>query len=173
VRSLTTACSSPEHSHRTSHNGTSGGVSFHDLRRYDVPHVAFGALEGMFERCATEHIERADLRSTQVTVRQLPLTQIPDAVECRTVTINGFSKAFAMTGYRIGYMAAPLPIVKTCAKIQVNLLVYTTTYSMQTDHVSSFYAELCTLSLALQGQLTSCASSVGQHAAYVALRGEN
>lgn len=38
------------------------------------------------------------------------------------MTINGFSKAFAMTGYRIGYMAAPLPIVKTCTKIQVKKL---------------------------------------------------
>ena len=37
----------------------------------------------------------------------------------RTITINGFSKGFAMTGYRVGYMAAPLPIVKACTKLQV------------------------------------------------------
>ncbi len=36
----------------------------------------------------------------------------------RTVTINGFSKGFAMTGWRLGYMAAPTPIVKACSKIQ-------------------------------------------------------
>lgn len=36
----------------------------------------------------------------------------------RTVTINGFSKAFAMTGFRLGYLAAPLPVAKACAKIQ-------------------------------------------------------
>ena len=40
----------------------------------------------------------------------------------RTVTINGFSKAYAMTGFRIGYLAAPLPIVKVCTKIQVSRL---------------------------------------------------
>lgn len=36
----------------------------------------------------------------------------------RTLTINGFSKAFAMTGYRLGYLAAPAPIVKAATKLQ-------------------------------------------------------
>ena len=36
----------------------------------------------------------------------------------RTVTVNGLSKAFAMTGYRLGYMGAPLEIAKACDKMQ-------------------------------------------------------
>ncbi|MEX1054461.1 MAG: pyridoxal phosphate-dependent aminotransferase, partial [Rhodothermales bacterium] len=36
----------------------------------------------------------------------------------RTITVNGFSKAFAMTGWRLGYLAAELPIVKAASKIQ-------------------------------------------------------
>lgn len=36
----------------------------------------------------------------------------------RTVTVNGFSKAYAMTGWRLGYLAAELPIVKAAAKLQ-------------------------------------------------------
>lgn len=36
----------------------------------------------------------------------------------RTITINGFSKAFAMTGWRLGYMAGPKPIVSAAAKVQ-------------------------------------------------------
>jgi aspartate aminotransferase len=36
----------------------------------------------------------------------------------RVVTINGMSKGFAMTGWRLGYAAAPLPIAKACDKIQ-------------------------------------------------------
>ena len=36
----------------------------------------------------------------------------------RTITVNGFSKAFAMTGWRLGYMAAPQPIADAAAKIQ-------------------------------------------------------
>lgn len=35
----------------------------------------------------------------------------------RCITINGFSKAFAMTGLRIGYVAAPAAILGACAKI--------------------------------------------------------
>ncbi|MDR1667528.1 MAG: pyridoxal phosphate-dependent aminotransferase [Bacteroidales bacterium] len=39
-------------------------------------------------------------------------------VRDRTVVINGVSKCFAMTGYRIGYLAAPLQIAKACSKLQ-------------------------------------------------------
>lgn len=35
----------------------------------------------------------------------------------RTVTINGFSKAFAMTGWRLGYAAAPAPLARVMNKI--------------------------------------------------------
>nr|CAB3465143.1 unnamed protein product [Digitaria exilis] len=36
----------------------------------------------------------------------------------RTLTVNGFSKAFAMTGWRLGYLAAPKHFVSACGKIQ-------------------------------------------------------
>ena len=36
----------------------------------------------------------------------------------RTVTVNGVSKAFAMTGWRIGYIGAPEYIARACNKIQ-------------------------------------------------------
>ncbi len=36
----------------------------------------------------------------------------------RTVTVNGVSKAFAMTGWRIGYIGAPEYIAKACTKLQ-------------------------------------------------------
>ncbi|HEY5891658.1 MAG TPA: pyridoxal phosphate-dependent aminotransferase [Chthoniobacterales bacterium] len=35
-----------------------------------------------------------------------------------TITINGFSKAYAMTGWRLGYLAAPEPIAKAIDSIQ-------------------------------------------------------
>jgi len=38
----------------------------------------------------------------------------------RTILINGFSKGSAMTGFRLGYMAAPLHIAKAAAKVQGN-----------------------------------------------------
>jgi aspartate aminotransferase/aspartate/glutamate/aspartate-prephenate aminotransferase len=39
----------------------------------------------------------------------------------RTVTVNGFSKGYAMTGWRLGYLAAPEPITKAAAKVQGQL----------------------------------------------------
>ncbi|MEL6391583.1 MAG: pyridoxal phosphate-dependent aminotransferase [Bacteroidota bacterium] len=36
----------------------------------------------------------------------------------RTITVNGFSKGFAMTGWRLGYCGAPLTLAKAMAKIQ-------------------------------------------------------
>jgi histidinol-phosphate/aromatic aminotransferase/cobyric acid decarboxylase-like protein len=39
-------------------------------------------------------------------------------MKARTVTINGFSKAFAMTGWRLGYGAAPEPVARAMSKVQ-------------------------------------------------------
>ena len=36
----------------------------------------------------------------------------------RTATVNGLSKGFAMTGWRLGYMGAPVELAKACEKIQ-------------------------------------------------------
>ncbi|CAM9180309.1 unnamed protein product [Chrysoparadoxa australica] len=55
----------------------------------------------------------------------------------RAMIINGFSKSHAMTGYRLGYMAAPPEIIKAVTTIQ--------------------------------GQITSCASSISQAAGLAAL----
>ncbi|PZD77620.1 pyridoxal phosphate-dependent aminotransferase [Mesonia sp. K7] len=45
------------------------------------------------------------------------MAQFEDMYE-RTVTVNGVSKAFAMTGWRIGYIGAPTAIARACNKIQ-------------------------------------------------------
>ncbi|MCC9073074.1 pyridoxal phosphate-dependent aminotransferase [Flavobacterium sp. F-65] len=42
---------------------------------------------------------------------------IPGMLE-KTITVNGVAKAFAMTGYRVGYIGAPEFIAKACTKIQ-------------------------------------------------------
>lgn len=41
-----------------------------------------------------------------------------EQVKDRTIIINGVSKGYAMTGWRIGYMAAPKEIAAACAKLQ-------------------------------------------------------
>jgi aspartate aminotransferase len=45
------------------------------------------------------------------------IAQFP-AIKDRVIIVNGCSKAFAMTGWRIGYIAAPAWIAKACEKIQ-------------------------------------------------------
>ena len=45
------------------------------------------------------------------------LAAIPSLYE-RTITVNGVAKAFAMTGWRIGYIGAPKWIAKACNKMQ-------------------------------------------------------
>ncbi|MDE6248003.1 MAG: pyridoxal phosphate-dependent aminotransferase [Muribaculaceae bacterium] len=41
-----------------------------------------------------------------------------ESVRDRVIIVNGVSKAYAMTGWRIGYLAAPLPIAKAVSKLQ-------------------------------------------------------
>jgi aspartate aminotransferase len=41
-----------------------------------------------------------------------------DFIKGRVITVNGVSKAFAMTGWRVGYIGAPAWIAKSCDKIQ-------------------------------------------------------
>jgi len=47
----------------------------------------------------------------------------------RTVTINGLSKAYAMTGWRLGYAAASAPIIAAMLKIQEHSVTAATTFA--------------------------------------------
>lgn len=51
------------------------------------------------------------------TGKHISIASFPE-VKDRTIVVNGFSKAFAMTGWRLGYMAAPQFIADACIKIQ-------------------------------------------------------
>jgi len=48
-------------------------------------------------------------------------TQVSPSIRARTVIVDGASKAFAMTGYRIGYAAAPAPISAAIAALHSQL----------------------------------------------------
>lgn len=51
-----------------------------------------------------------------------------DGMADRTVTINGFSKAYAMTGWRLGYMAAPEKLVDQAGKIHSHSVTCATNF---------------------------------------------
>jgi len=46
------------------------------------------------------------------------IASLSDEVKARTIVVNGVSKAYAMTGWRIGYGAGPAPIIKAMTKLQ-------------------------------------------------------
>ncbi len=46
------------------------------------------------------------------------IASLSDAIYNHTITINGLSKSHSMTGWRIGYLAAPLEVAKAAANIQ-------------------------------------------------------
>ncbi|MBW1646093.1 MAG: pyridoxal phosphate-dependent aminotransferase [Deltaproteobacteria bacterium] len=50
--------------------------------------------------------------------RQSSVAQLGPAVKERTVILNGVSKSYAMTGWRIGFTAGPAPLVAAMTKIQ-------------------------------------------------------
>ncbi|MGN7821187.1 pyridoxal phosphate-dependent aminotransferase [Chitinophaga varians] len=77
------------------------------------------------------------------------IAQFPGMKE-RTIIINGLSKGFAMTGWRLGYLAAPLDIAKACDKIQ-----------------SQFTSATCSITqraaiTALTGELTTAEAMVAE-----------
>ena len=51
------------------------------------------------------------------------------AVAERTITVAGFSKTYAMTGWRLGTLVAPLPIAKACSELQSQMSSNATTFA--------------------------------------------
>jgi len=47
----------------------------------------------------------------------------------RTITLNGFSKAFSMTGWRLGYAAGPLDVIKAMGRLQSHMTSNPTTFA--------------------------------------------
>jgi len=61
---------------------------------------------------ADEIYEHINFIGDQVSIASLP------GLFDRTITVNGFAKGFAMTGWRVGYIAAPKWIADGCNKVQ-------------------------------------------------------
>jgi aspartate aminotransferase len=67
--------------------------------------------EGIFV-IADEIYEHINFTDSHASIGAFP------EIQDRTITINGVSKGYAMTGWRIGYISAPEFIAKACTKIQ-------------------------------------------------------
>ena len=62
------------------------------------------------------------------TERHVSIASLPGMAE-RTIVVNGFSKAFAMTGWRLGYACGPAPVMKIMTKLHQNCIMCAPTTS--------------------------------------------
>ena len=82
------------------------------LGESELKEIADFALEHNLLVLSDEIYERIIYERRHVSIASL------DGMQERTVIINGFSKTYAMTGWRIGYAVAPAEIIKAMLKIQ-------------------------------------------------------
>lgn len=69
-----------------------------------------------------EHLIYGDVKPTCVAT-------LSKEAEARTITVAGFSKTYAMTGWRIGTTVAPLPIAKAIGELQSQMSSNVTTFA--------------------------------------------
>ena len=60
--------------------------------------------------------------------RHVSLASLPDMAQ-RTLTFNGLSKAYAMTGWRLGYVAGPAPYIKQIGKVHSHSVTCATSFA--------------------------------------------
>ena len=60
--------------------------------------------------------------------RHVSIALLPGMAE-RTIVVNGFSKSYAMTGWRLGYAAGPAPLIKVMTKIHQSCIMSAPTTS--------------------------------------------
>jgi aspartate aminotransferase len=101
------------------------------------------------------------------------------AIKNQVVTVNGVSKGFAMTGWRIGYMGAPLWLADACAKLQgqftsgaCSISQAATTFALNSDLTESFkmrdsFLERRNLMLSLLGEIKGMKLNVPEGAFYI------
>jgi len=86
--------------------------------------VAAIAQEADLYVIADEIYEKLIFDGTHISIAALP------GMAERTLTVNGFSKAYAMTGWRLGWLAAPAPIMKLAVKVNGQTVSSAATFTM-------------------------------------------
>jgi aspartate aminotransferase len=51
-------------------------------------------------------------------IKQISIATLYPALQARAVVVNGFSKSYAMTGWRLGYCAGPREVIEMCDRLQ-------------------------------------------------------
>ena len=72
--------------------------------------------------------------------RHVSIASLPGMWE-RTIVVNGFSKSYSMTGWRLGYAAGPEPIIKVMTKIHQSCIMSAPTTSQYAAIVALRYCD--------------------------------
>lgn len=64
-------------------------------------------------------------------LKHVSIASLNDAIKERTITINGLSKSYAMTGWRVGFAAGPHEIIAKMKAFQSQLLAHTSSISQK------------------------------------------
>jgi aspartate aminotransferase len=51
-------------------------------------------------------------------LKQISIATLDPALRARSIVVNGFSKSYAMTGWRLGYCAGPREVIEMCDRLQ-------------------------------------------------------
>lgn len=81
------------------------------MERKDLEEIAQVVIEKDILVLSDEIYSELSYKEDHVTIASLP------GMKERTILINGFSKAYAMTGWRLGYTCGPAPIIEQMTKI--------------------------------------------------------
>ncbi len=82
------------------------------LNKKDLKNIADICLENEIFVISDEIYEKIIFGEKHISIASLP------EMKKITITVNGFSKAYSMTGFRLGYAAAPEEIINAMKKIQ-------------------------------------------------------
>lgn len=93
--------------------------------REELEALANVALEEEIVILSDEIYEKLTYEETE----HVSIASLSEEIRDITVTINGFSKAYAMTGWRLGYTAAPEPIAKAIVTVQSHTTSAPTTFA--------------------------------------------
>ena len=107
-----------------------------EIRDLAVDHNLFVISDEIYEKIIYDH--------EHISIGSMP------GIENKTVTLNGFSKAYAMTGWRLGYLTGPKEIMKWVTRLLSHSVSQATTFVQRAgvaamqgpqDEVASMVAE--------------------------------
>ena len=91
-------------------NNPSGSVYTRDM----LEKIARLAIEKRFYVISDEIYEKLIYDGE----KHVSIASLSDAIKAQTIVINGVSKSYAMTGWRIGYAAGPKPVIRAMTSFQ-------------------------------------------------------